>query len=501
MGHITVFTTSTCPHCARAKALLNSHGLPFTEISLLKFPAKREAMTALAQRTSVPQIFFQNHPMGGADDLEKLIQDGLLASKYEEYVLNATDSLHEALVLPSTEPKHEEDEASWGPAPVVQVGGDCLPYWQLVHRLRTALKPIIHKRKRIFDGKALVSALLAQFTLRDETESAKVAQRLLEEGLIAHDHKRGMQHKFDLGLHYRFAVDSRPLVLNQLLRWSKLSKEQAGAARDQSPSDHVLQCRKQLNELLDRYMDNQGRVDYLAAVEDDQMAHFEASICALQDHDLTSMNDAVRMAYCINVYNMLVLHAFLRVGVPQTDLQRLSFFASVGYEIGGLILSMNDIENGILRGNRPPPYQLRRPFTRRDPRYQVARSAPEPRIHFALNCGAKSCPPVQVYTAEAIDAELDLAARAFLEHDANCCIDLEHQTLYLNRILGWYKGDFGGDPRAVASGLLEWLNGPKKTQLETLLRSRFRIRYHPYDWSTNASQSPTYTGGTKCAIM
>ena len=81
---------------------------------------------------------------------------------------------------------------------------------------------------------------------------------------------------------------------------------------------------------------------------------------------------------------------------------------------GGRVYTLDDVEHGLLRGNRPHPYRLFPQFARRDdPRAADGVPAAEVdcRVHFALNCGAKSCPPVDVYTERGLDAELE-AARA-----------------------------------------------------------------------------------------
>ena len=76
------------------------------------------------------------------------------------------------------------------------------------------------------------------------------------------------------------------------------------------------------------------------------------------------------------------------------------FFNVVSYVIGGHVFSLNEIENGILRSNRKPIGSLRKPFSRNDPRLSIALEKPEPRVHFALVCGAKSCPPIKTYSSK-----------------------------------------------------------------------------------------------------
>jgi glutaredoxin 3 len=76
---IVIYTTSTCPYCVRAKALLDKKQLAYEEISVDGDPVARAKMTARANgRTSVPQIFFGDTHIGGCDDLYDLHYDGKL---------------------------------------------------------------------------------------------------------------------------------------------------------------------------------------------------------------------------------------------------------------------------------------------------------------------------------------------------------------------------------------------------------------------------------------
>ena len=110
-----------------------------------------------------------------------------------------------------------------------------------------------------------------------------------------------------------------------------------------------------------------------------------------------SLNE--RVAFFINVYNALVIHGTVEKGTPKNNWQRYKFFSSTSYNLGGHIYSLNDIENGILRANKSAMGTLyMTPFSKDDPRLSLALDQAEPRIHFALNCGAKSCPPIKTFS-------------------------------------------------------------------------------------------------------
>jgi len=79
MAGITIYTTSTCPYCTRAKALLASKGVNYSEIDVGVDSALRAEMTRRAGgRRTVPQIFFGSRHVGGCDDLVALARSGEL---------------------------------------------------------------------------------------------------------------------------------------------------------------------------------------------------------------------------------------------------------------------------------------------------------------------------------------------------------------------------------------------------------------------------------------
>ena len=117
-------------------------------------------------------------------------------------------------------------------------------------------------------------------------------------------------------------------------------------------------------------------------------------------------------------------------------------------------------------------------------------------IHFALNCGAKSCPPIKKFSAEAIDEELRLAAMAFCEADDNVAINEEKSQLTLSKILYWYSADFGKKDK-LPEIVCQYLRGQEKKQkLEGLLkRGNISLKFFDYDWSSNDINFIVYEKG------
>jgi glutaredoxin 3 len=75
---VTMYTTSWCPYCGRARSLLERKGVQFEDIDVEAVPAKRAEMRARSGRTSVPQIFIGDQHVGGCDDLHALEKAGKL---------------------------------------------------------------------------------------------------------------------------------------------------------------------------------------------------------------------------------------------------------------------------------------------------------------------------------------------------------------------------------------------------------------------------------------
>ena len=79
MAEIELYTTMFCPYCARARALLERKGVPYTEFDIIEEPQRRDEMIRRAGgRTSVPQIFINGEHIGGSDELVALERAGEL---------------------------------------------------------------------------------------------------------------------------------------------------------------------------------------------------------------------------------------------------------------------------------------------------------------------------------------------------------------------------------------------------------------------------------------
>ncbi|OGP75255.1 MAG: hypothetical protein A2V86_09870 [Deltaproteobacteria bacterium RBG_16_49_23] len=228
-----------------------------------------------------------------------------------------------------------------------------------------------------------------------------------------------------------------------------------------------------------------GLVRYDAIRNSDKFERYKKLTRGLRSFDLQSLKEqGKRLAFWVNIYNTAVIHGVIELGLKHSVKEVYKFFDRVVYEIGGYRFSLNDMEHGILRSNRRPPYRLFRPFGKKDPRMKFAVSPPDPRIHFALVCGARSCPPIGFYESGQIDFQLQLAAESFI-NSPQVRILPEKNTLLISMIFKWYKADFGGSDQAIVDRIFNLLDEGEKKIFLREHRNRIRIKYQPYDWNLN----------------
>jgi hypothetical protein len=180
------------------------------------------------------------------------------------------------------------------------------------------------------------------------------------------------------------------------------------------------------------------------------------------------------LAFWCNLYNagtQLLLDR--RPGLYESPLRFVRFFRATAVTVGGADLSLDTIENGILRASRSK-YTLG--YTRQlwpgsaARRYRLAE--PDPRIHFALNCGAESCPAIRFYEPDSVDDQLDLATELYL--DSTVEYDPDAGIVRVPRVCLWFRADFGGGS-GIRAFLREYDVIPDDAEP--------KVRYHSWDWS------------------
>ncbi|NOY69416.1 MAG: DUF547 domain-containing protein [Deltaproteobacteria bacterium] len=213
-------------------------------------------------------------------------------------------------------------------------------------------------------------------------------------------------------------------------------------------------------DLLSKYIKN-GVVDYHGLKTEEKK--LDAYLKILESADTKKMSGNERFAFYINAYNAWTIKLILG-GYPgiKSIKDMGSFFSSPWKKkicrIDGKILTLDDIENNILR-----------------PKFK------DNRVHFAINCASKSCPKLisKPYEADVLNKQLDASAKSFVNNPKKNY--LKGNTLHVSSIFKWFAEDFNND-------IIAFINKHAARNLRRQLSARsggIKIKYLDYDWSLN----------------
>lgn len=213
--------------------------------------------------------------------------------------------------------------------------------------------------------------------------------------------------------------------------------------------------------------------DLLTNIKDTKSIENELKLLSesnLPDITTQLKTDKEKIAFWVNIYN-----AFIQISLsenPKLYEDKGAYFSEKRIKIGGEILSFDDIEHGILRKSKIKISlgYLRKWFRPKWER-KLRVDKVDWRIHFALNCGAKSCPPVAIYTVENLDKQLDFMTKAYLVEQTS--YDTSSKTASTSVLMSWFRGDFGGKNGAKKI-LFDYKITPEKPK---------NLDFKSYDWT------------------
>jgi hypothetical protein len=214
-----------------------------------------------------------------------------------------------------------------------------------------------------------------------------------------------------------------------------------------------------------------GVVNYKAIKKDERFAQY---IELLKKSDPSDLKGADKLAFWINVYNAYNIKMICDNYPVKSPMDLGSGGLLVGtilkstawdkkiVDVHGKIMTLNNVENDIIR------------------------KMGDPRVHFAMVCAAKSCPPLR---AEAFDAaklndQLEDQGRDFLAQGKKNSFDFGKKTAAISNIFNWFQGDFAKTPAEVLKYVSRFLPKDKGDQLAAAAND-FKVSYTEYDWSLN----------------
>lgn len=185
----------------------------------------------------------------------------------------------------------------------------------------------------------------------------------------------------------------------------------------------------------------------------------------LQATDVTKLNRNEQYAFWLNLYNASTVNLGIKnfplksiLDIKSNPLDLKGPFNDKVARVNGESLTLDTIESGIVR----PIWN-------------------DPRLHYAFNCAAISCPNLgsEAYKGSKIDAQLNAAARTFVNNPRG--ISINNGKITASKIYFWYSEDFGKDEKAVLNHIKKF--GSEK--LKVALDGKTKIDSYEYDWALN----------------
>jgi hypothetical protein len=213
----------------------------------------------------------------------------------------------------------------------------------------------------------------------------------------------------------------------------------------------IINIHDPLDALLKKYVSKTGNVNYAGLKKEE--SSLDAYLIEISEVGINNnWSRKAKMAFWINAYNAYTIKLILK-NYPTSSIMNISggkAWDVSWIKIGGTSYSLNDIEHKILR-----------------PTYRDAR------IHFAVNCAAKSCPPLYngAWTESNLETLLNSQTKKFINNKA--FNEIGQDQLVLSKIFEWYKEDFGN--------LQSYIE--KYTSIK--VNPKAKVKFQEYNWSLN----------------
>jgi hypothetical protein len=185
--------------------------------------------------------------------------------------------------------------------------------------------------------------------------------------------------------------------------------------------------------------------------------------------NVAALNKKQQLAYWINVYNVNVVATVMEKypvesirDISTDPIVRLNVFKKERVPFGGGLLSLDDVEHKKIR-----------------------EGFHDPRIHFAINCAAKDCPPIrpEAFTGAKLDAQLDDQVRRFLATNVRYERDGDELTLHVTKIMDWFGDDFDNWGGGRVAFLRKYVPADKQRLIAQA--KEVDVEYDDYDWALN----------------
>jgi hypothetical protein len=228
---------------------------------------------------------------------------------------------------------------------------------------------------------------------------------------------------------------------------------------------------KAWGELLTKYYNPEQGMNYKALKVNDKKA-LDDLRRQLAQVDVTTLSRNDQLAYWINLYNISIVNVVVEhypigsIKDLSTDpIIRLNVFKKDSVLTKRGPISPNDVENDKIRDGFK-----------------------DPRIHFAINCAARSCPPIRTepYVGAEVSNQLDDQARKFLNgpHGVRVAKNGGEVVVHTTKIMDWFKADFEKWGGGRIPFIVRYVTSDRRAAIEKA-GSQTSLEFDDYDWKLN----------------
>jgi hypothetical protein len=224
-------------------------------------------------------------------------------------------------------------------------------------------------------------------------------------------------------------------------------------------TSHAQNWSETYNRLLGKYMTS-GGVKYAEWKSNaGDLQAIQTVVDGIAKENVSAMGKQQQLAFYLNAYNAWILHEALgKYPTKSVKDVLFTFFTGKRITVAGQQTSFNALEKETIRSK----------FS-------------EPRVHFALNCASRSCPPLnrEAFAADKLETQLEKLAKGYVNSEKGVKYSAASKTAELSKIFDWYKDDFKGE-----GGALAFINKRRATPIP----NDAKISYQDYDWGLNEAK-------------
>ncbi|XP_042500113.1 uncharacterized protein LOC122078269 isoform X2 [Macadamia integrifolia] len=409
-GRVLLYTRLGCQESRQIRLFLRQKRVRYAEINIDVYPSRKFELERIAGSAAVPKVFFNENLIGGLNELLLMEKSGKLNENINELITKEPPHL-----APLPPLSGEDDVSSTGMVDELAV---------IVRKMKEFIvfRDRFYKMRRFtncFLGSEAVD-FLSEDQYLERQEAIEFGRKLASKLFFQHVLEENV---FEDGNHLYRLLDHDPIVSSQCHNFPRGTT----IVKPRPIVEIASRLRFLSFAIFEAYTTEDGKhVDYRSIHGSEEFARYLRTVEELQRVELQDMPREDKLAFFINLYNMMAIHAIL-----------------------------------------------------------VALPYPEPLVHFALVCGTRSGPALRCYSPGDIDKELMEAARNFLRN-GGLIVDGEARVVSANKIFRWYPGDFGKNEVEVLKHAANYLEPAKSEELlELLATTQLKVTYQPYDWDLN----------------